>query len=41
MESLDVLVSLARALRGRGPLRLRKEGFAEAFKALPLARAVL
>ena len=41
METLDVLVCLARALRGRGPLRLRKEDFVRAFKTLPLALAAL
>ncbi|CAK0879618.1 unnamed protein product, partial [Prorocentrum cordatum] len=41
METLDVLVSLARALRGRGPLMLRKEDFARAFKTLPLALSAL
>ncbi|CAK0845826.1 unnamed protein product, partial [Prorocentrum cordatum] len=41
METLDVLVSLARALRGRGPLRLRKEDFVRAFKTLPLALSAL
>ena len=41
METLDVLVSLARSLRGRGPLRLRKEDFVGAFKTLPLALAAL
>lgn len=41
METLDVLVCLARSLRGRGPLRLRKEDFVGAFKTLPLALAAL
>ena len=41
METLDVLVSLARALRSRGPLRLRKEDFVRAFKTLPLALSAL
>ena len=36
MDSLDVLVGLARAAARRGTIRLSKEDFVGAFKTLPL-----